>query len=306
MSSANPERPPAPDLDAEQEVDFGRYWRTIAARWWLPVGLLVAGLVIGYLVSLGTNSTTYKATAQVYLGQPLAPGGAAAVSSAPTTLGLVSNLVTSTATVRSVAVRVGLKPGRLSGHITTKPILGITAAKVGTPAPLLAITVTGSPPRKVAAAANRLGAVVVKAVSGYTDVKIEKLREQIDFDDKSIARNNARFAVAQRQQASILADRSLAATERLLLLANINTTLVTVEQRLGQLETDRLSAQQFLSLAEDVERARVTSPAVASKTKGPNSRTGAAIGGLIGLIVGIIAALLWDPVAARTRLRADI
>src|SRR2546427_2618284 len=116
--SADPKRQPVPDQGAELEVDFGRYWRLIAARWWLPVGLLVAGLVIGYLVSLGTNSTTYKATAQVYLGQPLAPGGAATVSTAPTTLGLVSNLVTSTATVRSVAAKVGLKPGRLSGHIT--------------------------------------------------------------------------------------------------------------------------------------------------------------------------------------------
>lgn len=303
--STDPQRQPAPDLDAEQEVDFGRYWRTIAARWWLPVGLLVAGLVIGYLVSLGTNSTTYKATAQVYLGQPLAPAGAAPVSSAPTTLGLVSNLVTSAATVRAVADKVGLKAGRLSGHITTKPILGITAAKVGTPAPLLAITVTGSPPRKIADAANRLAAVVIGSVSGYTDVKIEKLKEQIDFDDKSISRNNDRFAIAQGQQAEILANRSLAATERLLLLANINTTLVTVEQRLGQLESDRLNAQQFLSLAENVERARVISPAVATKTAGPNSRTGAAVGGLIGLIIGILAALLWDPVTARTRARTQ-
>ena len=303
--SADPQRQPAPDLDAEQEVDFGRYWRTIATRWWLPVGLLVAGLVVGYLVSLGTNSTTYRATAQVYLGQPLAPAGAAPVSSAPTTLGLVSNLVTSEAVVRSVAAKSGLKPGRLRGHITTKPILGITAAKVGTPAPLLAITVTGSPPRKIADAANRLASVVVGSVSGYTTVKIEKLREQIDFDNTSIARNNDRFALAQRQQASILADNSLAATERLLLLANINTTLVTVEQRLGQLETDRLDAQQFLSLAEDVERAHVTAQAVASKTAGPNSRTGAAVGGLIGLIVGILAALLWDPVTARVRTRTE-
>jgi len=301
--SAPEQRPPAADVDAEQEVDFGKYWRLIAARWWLPIGGLVAGLVIGYLVALGTNSSTYKATAQVYLGQPLAPGGAAAVSSAPTTLGLVSNLVTGEATVRSVAAKTGLKPGRLRGHITTKPILGITAAKVGTPAPLLAITVTGSPPRKIADAANRLAAVVVGSVSGYTDVKIEKLKEQIAFDDTSIARNNDRFTLAQQQQQHILGDKSLDPTERLLLLANINTTLVTVEQRLGQLESDRLDAQQFLSLAEDVERARVTSQAVATKTAGPSSRTGAAIGGLIGLIVGILAALLWDPVAGRARAR---
>jgi hypothetical protein len=261
--------------------------------------LLVAGLVIGYLVSLGTNSTTYKATALVYLGQPLAPDGAAPVSSAPTTLGLVSNLVTSAATVREVAAKVGLKQGRLSGHITTKPVLGITAAKVGTPAPLLAITVTGSPPKKIKNAANQLAQVAVDSVSAYPRVKIAKLEEQIAFDDQSIARNNDRFALAQRQQTAILDDKSLSATERLLLLANINTTLVTVEQRLGQLETDRLSAQQFLSLAENVERAQVRSPAVAVKTAGANSRTGAAVGGLIGLIVGILAALLWDPLTVR-------
>ncbi len=297
--SAQTERRPVADLDGEQEVDFGRYWRTIAARWWLVVGALVAGLIIGYLVALGTNSTTYRATALVYLGQPLAPDGAAPVSSAPTTLGLVSNLVTSSATVREVARKVGLKEGRLSGHISTKPILGISAGRVGTPAPLLSITVTGSPAKKIRNAANELAQVAVRSVGGYSSVKIAKLQEQIDFDDKSIARNNARFALAQRQQSAILANDSLSPTEKLLLLANINTTLVTVEQRLGQLETDRLSAQQFLSLAENVERPQVRSPAVAVKTAGANSRTGAAIGGLIGLILGILAALLWDPIAAR-------
>jgi uncharacterized protein involved in exopolysaccharide biosynthesis len=106
--SAEPQSRPVVDFDAEQEVDFGRYWRTIAARWWLVVGGLVAGLIIGYLVALGTNSTTYKATALVYLGQPLAPDSAAPVSSSPTTHGLVSNLVTSTATVRTGARGVGL------------------------------------------------------------------------------------------------------------------------------------------------------------------------------------------------------
>jgi hypothetical protein len=290
---------PSPELDAEQEVDFGRYWRVIASRWWLVVGGLVAGLIIGYLVALGTNSTSYKATALVYLGQPLAPDSAAPVSSSPTTLGLVSNLVTSSATVRTVAKKVGLKEGRLSHHITTKPVLGVTATKVGTPAPLLAITVEGKPAKKIKNAANELADVAINAVGGYSRVKIAKLQEQIEFDNQSIARNNDRFALAQGQQKTILANNSLSATERLLLLANINTTLVTVEQRLGQLETDRLSAQQFLSLAESVEKPQIRSQAVAVKTAGANSRTGAAVGGLIGLIVGILAALLWDPLAAR-------
>src|SRR5216110_2460450 len=100
-----------PDLDAEQEVDFGRYWRALVMRWWLPLVGIVAGAIIGALVSLG-GSSSWKATAQVYLGQPLAPGGAAPVGSAPTSLGLVSNFVTAESTIRTVARQVGLKPAR--------------------------------------------------------------------------------------------------------------------------------------------------------------------------------------------------
>jgi capsular polysaccharide biosynthesis protein len=290
---------PPPDLDAEQEVDFGRYWRTIAARWWLPVGGLIAGLVIGYLVALGTNSTTYKATAQVYLGQPLAVDAATPVSSAPTSLGLVSNLVTSEATVRAVAARVGLKPSRLRGHITTKPIVGITAAKVGTPAPLLAITVAGSPPRKVAAAANRLAAVVVDSVSGYTDVKIQALKDQLALDERELASVATRIAQQSRQQAALLGQTGLSASEKLIASVNFNNVLIFLDQRRASLERGRLDVRQQLSLATNVEQGRITAPAVATKAAGPNSRTGAAVGGLIGLIVGVLAALLWDPIAAR-------
>ena len=153
-------------------------------------------------------------------------------------------------------------------------------------------------------AANELASVAINAVGGYSRVKIAKLKEQIEFDNQSIARNNDRFALAQEQQKTILANNSLSATERLLLLANINTTLVTVEQRLGQLETDRLSAQQFLSLAESVERPQIRSQGGRGEDRrGRDSRTGAAVGGLIGLIVGILAALLWDPSRAERRPR---
>ena len=303
--SADPQRQPVVDLDAEQEVDFGRYWRTIAVRWWLPVGLLIAGLVIGYLVSLGTNSTTYKATAQVYLGQPLAPGVATPVSSAPTSLGLVSDLVTSESTVRRVAAKIGLKPGRLRGHISTKPITGITTGKVGTPAPLLEITVTGAPPRKIAEAANQLATIVVDSLSGYTDVKIRALEDQFAFDERELASVTTRIAQQSRQQAALLGQSGLSASEKLIASVNFNNVLIFLDQRRSSLERDRLDVRQTLSLANDVERGRITSPAAAERTAGPNSRTGAAVGGLIGLIVGILAALLWDPVAARARVRTE-
>ncbi len=294
-------RPPAPDLDAEQEVDFGRYWSMIAARWWLPVGLLVAGLVIGYLVSLGTNSTTYRATAQVYLGQPLAPDSGAPVSSAPTNLGLVSNFAGAESTIRRVASQVGLRPSRLRGHVTTKPILGITNAKLGTPAPLLAITVTGSPPAKVAAAANALADAVVAKVSTYTGTKIQALEDQLSFDESQLKDVDRRITDTNRQQQVILASQGLGASEKLIASVNFNNVLIFLENRRASLERDRLDVRQLLSLAREVESARIIASASATTVSGTNARTGAAIGGLIGLIVGILAALLWDPIAARSR-----
>jgi outer membrane lipoprotein SlyB len=305
MSTEFP-RPPVHDLDAEQEVDFGRYWRLIALRWWLPVGLLIAGLVIGYLVSLGTNSTTYKATAQVYLGQPLAPGGAAPVGSAPTSLGLVSSFVTAESTIKTVAKRVGLKPGRLRGHVTTKPITGITGAKLGTPAPLLAVTVTGAPPGKIAAAANAIGELVIRQVAPYETAKIQSLRDQLAYDNAQLKAIADRLDAARANQSSVLRDKTISGTDKLVALANLNSVITLALQQQNTISLDRFTVRQQLSLAQDIEVGRIVSVASATKTKGPSSRTGAAVGGLIGLIVGILAALLWDPFAARSRARTDV
>jgi hypothetical protein len=289
-----------PELDAEQEVDFGRYWRALVTRWWLPVVGIVAGAVIGALATVG-GSSSWKATAQIYLGQPLAPGGSAAVSSVPTSLGLVSNLVTSEASVKAVAVKVGLKPARLRGHITTKPITGITGAKLGTPAPLLAITVTGSPPAKIAAAANALGDVVIKEVAPYQNSKIATLKEQLAYDTTLLAAVNERLAAARATQAQVLADKTINATDKLVSLANLNSVITqALAQQVG-LAQDRFGIRQQLTLAQDIELGRIISPAVAEKAAGASRRGAVAIGAFIGLILGIVAALVWEPLVVRTR-----
>jgi capsular polysaccharide biosynthesis protein len=293
------QRPPAVDPDAEQEVDFGRYWRSIAARWWLPVAGLVVGLIVGYLVSLGTNSTNYKATAQVYLGQPLAPGGSASVIPVSTSLGLVTNYVDAASTIRSVASSVGLKPSRLRNHIEAKPLTGITGAKLGTPAPLMAISVTGSPPAKIARAANVLARMVITKVAPYQEGKIRTLKQQLAYETAQLQAVNDRLASARATQAQVLSDKSISATDKLVSVANLNAVITqAVAQQVGFSEA-RFNITQQLFLAENIERGRIVSAASAVKSAGPNSRTGAAVGGLIGLIVGILAALLWDPIAAR-------
>src|SRR5919201_5599780 len=88
-----PRERPLPDVDAEEELELGRYWGALVARWWLPLAGLVVGIVIGYLLSLGGHQV-YQAKATIYLGQPLSPNGTNQIQS----------LSTNPSAVRQVAV----------------------------------------------------------------------------------------------------------------------------------------------------------------------------------------------------------
>jgi uncharacterized protein involved in exopolysaccharide biosynthesis len=298
--SVESQRRPILDPEAEQEVDFGRYLRAITARWWLALAGVIAGAIIGALATVG-GSSTYRATAQVYLGQPLSPGGATPVSSSPTQLSLVSNLVNSESTILTVAKKIGVRPGRLRGHITTKPIVGLTGTKVGVAAPLLAITVKGLPRTKNAEAANSLAEVVVAQVGPYSASKIQSLEDQLAYDTTQLKALGDRLDAARANQEQVLNSKSISATDKLVALANLNSVITLALQQQNTLEQDRFQVRQQLSLAQDVEASRVISPAVATKTAGPSRRSGVAVGAVIGLIVGLLAALLWEPIATRTR-----
>jgi uncharacterized protein involved in exopolysaccharide biosynthesis len=62
------------DLGAEQEVDLRRYWHAVVVRWWLPLVGLLAGALIGYLISLG-GGQVWKASSTVYLGNSYSTAG---------------------------------------------------------------------------------------------------------------------------------------------------------------------------------------------------------------------------------------
>ena len=286
------------ELETEQEVDFGRYARRVAARWWLLVIGAALGALLGFLVSL-SNDKIYKATAQVYLGQPLAPDSAAPVSTAPTTLGLVQAFVTSEEAVQQAASIAGLKPGKLRGSITARPIPGASNTKQTTPAPLIAITVTGASREKTAAAANALAKQAVGRVGTYTDTKIQTLEQQLDYIDAQLAIVNRRLANSRQSQENIVNDRSLSATEKLVALTNINSDIDRAEGRQANLELNRFNTRRAVSLAQDIEASRVTASAVAVKTEPTSRRTSIIVGAFIGFLLGIVAALVWDRFAGR-------
>src|SRR5215212_7897635 len=174
-----------PELDAERDVDLRRHWDAITSRWWLPLTGLLAGVAIGYLISLG-GAQVYTAKAVVYLGQPLSQGGVQ-VQSQNTNPSTVRSIVTAESTVQQVARDAVLRPGQLRDHIATQAVTG-NIARLGQN-PLVAITVTGGRRRAVARAANDLARKVVfsDALAGYSKAKITNLQLEVDQEKAALA-----------------------------------------------------------------------------------------------------------------------
>jgi hypothetical protein len=283
------------DLDAEREVDLRRHWNTIATHWWLPLAGLAAGIVIGYLISLG-GAQVYKAKATVYLGQPLSQGGVQ-VQSQATNPSTVRTIVTAESTIQAVAQKVGMKPPQLRGHISTQAVTG-NISRLGQN-PLVAINVTGHERRKVARAANNLALTVVNspALAGYSKTKIENLQLQVDQEKAALSTLTRNL---KAQQGALSNASGLSTIERLIALGQLNGL---VQQQLTT--TDQLTTnQQQLALAKDVEAPQVTTFAAATKTTARSRRNTVLVAALIGLLLGIVAALVYEPVLRAVRSRS--
>ena len=264
-------RPREPVLDAEQEVDVGRHARAIATRWWLPLAGLIAGAVVGYLISL-SGTQVWTASSTVYLGSPYNSGGAPLVSQQtnPTAVGTI---VKSEDAIDNAAAVARMKPAQLRGKISTQSVTA-GSGTVGTTRvqqnPLVKVTVETPTARQARLAANALARQVVETLSGYATQKIKLLQTRIAGD-------TAQIAALQRSGRS---DPAAAIS-------------------LGNFLQDKNGAQQQLVQARTIETPSVLTHAAAVRTTARSRRNDMVVGALLGLLLGVIAALAWEPVAAR-------
>jgi uncharacterized protein involved in exopolysaccharide biosynthesis len=300
MSSAAPEkRERDRDVDAEQEIDLGRIWRSVVVRWWLLVVGLVVGAIIGLLVSIG-GGKQWKATSQVYLGQPLSPGGTSPISSTSTLLGLATYYAGTEAAIREAAQKSDLPRRKLRGNVSTKAILGLTGTKLGTAAPIVAITVTSSNGAKAAKASNALADLVLGKFNSYSNQKLKTLQAQADRDAKELEQVSARLQSAFAGQQKLL-ESGISETTKLVALANFNALIAQATANQQTLQTDLSQTQQEIAAVKNVEAPRIVAEARATNTGGPSRRSGVLIGALIGLVIGFLVAILWEPVARTVR-----
>jgi capsular polysaccharide biosynthesis protein len=273
---APPQR--GPDPEAEQEVDFARYVRLLGSRWWLLAAGLVLGAVIGYLVSLGGNQV-YSASATVYLGQPYTPTGSGLVQDPQTNPSSVGQIVNNAATIDAVAKLCNAKPGSFKKGISTQAVASGASTKGGAAAvnPLVKVSVQSKKGKVAACAANKLAAAAVTTLGTYPVAKIANIRAQIASDDAGIKSIN-----------TAIAGGGISDTAKLVLL-----------QLLRSDQLDRTTNSQLLLLATQVESPKIMLHAASNKITARSRRNTVVISALIGLILGALAALLWEPVAAR-------
>jgi len=287
------------DTDDEQEISLGRYWQAVVARWWLVLAGIVAGIVIGYLTTIG-EGRTYTAEAIAYLGTPLSPGSnGQVVVNVPTQLALVNETARAESTIRAVAAKTGLRLAQLRGHVKTQAVVGPSSAKAGTPVPIASVQVTGTAPRKVAAAATLIAQRIIDAQSEYVSVKIAQLKARQQYVLARLDTVRARLANAQTLQQRLLTAKNLDLTTQLITVQTYTSLILASESRIADLEQTQFSLNQLLSLAQDIERGRLVTPAVSTSVVARSRANSMIVGAIIGLLLGIVGALLWEPLLRR-------
>ena len=124
---------------------------------------------------------------------------------------------------------------------------------------------------------------VSRVINNHPSVReATRVRVQNAIDQQKLAQNASGLTLA----------------ERLLIQSNANSSLNFYEARQTNLRADRNQADQLLSLAKNVEKSRVVQEARASRTTATSRRNAAVIGALAGLLLGVLAAYLADPLLA--------
>jgi Chain length determinant protein len=262
------------DPEAEQEVDFAKYVRLLGVRWWLLAAGLVAGAVIGYLVSLG-GTQVYSATATVYLGQPTSASGNSQLQTLNTNPSSVGTIIHTQQVDLAVANTCKTTVKAFRKGISTQAVTGYLS-KNGQ-SPLVQLTVQAKKAKVAQCAANNLAKIAVTKLGTFAAGKIVNFKAQIAADDKDI-----------KTFQSAISDPSISSTDKLIL-----ETLLRSDQQ------DKIAATQLLLQAQQVEAPRTSVGATAQKITARSRRNTVVIAALIGLILGALAALLWDSVVPR-------
>ena len=284
--------------DESTTIDIGSWFATLARNWWVIVGLIVIGIVVG-AVATKAQPSEYTATASVYIGQTTDANGNPMA-------GLNSN---AKAAVQLLASQVVLKEaaGRIGMDISTSLLRKETT--VETPSStvktstsvvnIVVISVTDTKKARAAAAANALANVLLERLDTGTNEKITLLEAQLAQGKKEYAAATARSVAAQKALADI-ARGGGSATARAISVAPYLAIIQGAATQQDSLAASNQKTELLLLTAKQVEQPRILHEAgIPDSPSGPSMTMNVAVGALAGLVIGIIVAFARRALADR-------
>ena len=304
LESPPDEPTPSFDPEAEQEVDFGRYWRLLAARWWLPLAGLVARRRDRLRALARRQPESTRRRPLIYLGQPYSPSGSVAPVNGFADEPERRRPDRALRVVRPAgrAARAGMKPGALRGSVSTQSVAGRSSRR---PARRRS---SRSPCRRRSRQASR-GAANALA-RGRRSTRRLGLRRPEDQRPSGRAERRTSELHDDRTPGSTRS-RTRSTSAALSLRSSGSCSSASSDSpssRRQQLDAAAVDAQQQLALAQAGREARASSRAPRA-VKRPRERTATSlvVGALIGLILGALAAIALGSAspAAHARPRAS-
>jgi capsular polysaccharide biosynthesis protein len=279
------------DLDAEREIDLGRWKQAAVERWWLVAAGLVAGVVVGAILSLAGGSV-YQASVLIAPGQAFSPNGAPVLNYLSSPRG-INDLVTSESTLKAAGERAHVSVTKLRGHVSTQTVLTGAGNVASRGAVLVKITVQLHQAKKTEDAANALGQIVKReTTSKYVSESVAVVQTAITGYQKQLGALATRIAELNRQ---IPSEKD--PLTRIVLVSQADNAA----QKQATISNNLATARQQLALAQNIMIAQVIGGnANAVRTTARSRRNSILVGALIGLVAGAIAAIVADTRARRT------
>ena len=289
--------------DQSTSLDVGSWLTTLARNWWVILGLVVVGVVVGALVTLA-QPKEYTATASVYIGQTTDANGNAMAglnSNAKAAVQLLSSEVVLQEAAEKLDGKISVGKLRKETTVETPSSTVKTSTSVVN---IIVISVTDTDKERAAAAANALAEALLAHIDTGTTEKIALLEQQLAEQQKEYAAATARAAASQKSLAAIAAgggsasEKALAASPYLAVVQGAATEIQALSSSIQKTQLQLLTARQ-------VEQPRVLHEAgVPDSPSGPSMTMNVAVGALAGLVIGIIVAFARRGLAERRAARA--
>jgi len=284
--------------DDATTIDVGAWFATLLRNWWVVLGLVVLGAVVGGVVTLASPKD-YSATSSVYIGQTTDANGNA-MAGLNSNAKAATQLLSSQTVLDEAAKRTGMKvtAGRLRRE-TTVETPSSTVKTSTSVVNIVVITVTDTNKLRATAAANALAQVLVERISPGVTEKIALLQAQLDTGRKALAAATARTATAQAGLAAIAKGGGTAA-EKAAMSASYIAVVQAAATEAAQEALDNQKTELMLFTAKLVEEPRLLhEAAVPDSPSGPSLTLNVAAGALAGLVIGIVVAFVRRRVAER-------